>query len=254
MSSFLDTTLPAEWRSSENYQQRKDNRKPDILLMHYTGMENARWAINRLCDVEAGVSCHYLIDEMGNITQMVREEHRAWHAGKSYWHGETDINSSSIGIEIANKGHNKGYPDFPTVQMDAVIALSKDILTRWDIPSHRIIGHSDVAPRRKQDPGEKFDWQRLSKEGLGHWIAAEPIGDDKGLDIGDEGTAVKEAQTLLRDYGYNQGASGRYSQTTKYIVTAFQRHFRQQKVDGIMDLSTLNTLKKLHNSLSALQV
>ncbi len=251
MSNPLDTSLKADWRASENYQPRKDGRTPDILLMHYTGMETAEWAIRRLCDVEAGVSCHYLIDEQGNITQMVREEHRAWHAGKSYWHGETDINSASIGIEIANQGHGKGYPDFPSEQMQAVIALSKDIIRRWHIPPHRVIGHSDVAPRRKSDPGEKFNWQQLYDEGIGHWVKPEPAGDDKGLDLGDEGEAVKALQTLLRDYGYNQGMSGKYSKTTKDIVTAFQRHFRQERVDGIADHSTIETLKKLHAALAS---
>ncbi len=193
----LDTTLEAVWRPSPNYQPRRDGRKPNILLLHYTAMEKPEWAIERLCDEETGVSCHYLVAEDGAITQMVSESKRAWHAGHSYWAGETDINSASIGIEIANPCHELGYPDFPEAQMQAVEALCKDILSRHDIPPSHVLGHSDVAPRRKKDPGEKFDWARLYRAGIGHWVEPEPIGDDIGLRQGDKGDEVRHVQLAV---------------------------------------------------------
>lgn len=250
----LDTTLEAVWRPSPNYQPRRDGRKPNILLLHYTAMEKPEWAIERLCDEETGVSCHYLVAEDGAITQMVSESKRAWHAGHSYWAGETDINSASIGIEIANPGHELGYPDFPEAQMQAVEALCKDILSRHDIPPSHVLGHSDVAPRRKKDPGEKFDWARLYRAGIGHWVEPEPIGDDIGLRQGDKGDEVRYLQKLLSDYGYLSGISGRYSKETVQVVTAFQRHFRPARVDGVADRSTIATLEKLLAALPAKQL
>lgn len=244
----LETTLDAVWRPSPNYQPRRDGREPDILLLHYTAMDNAEWAVDRLCDEETGVSCHYLIAENGRITQMVSEGKRAWHAGHSFWAGETDINSSSIGIEIANKGHDMGYPDFPDVQMKAVIDLCKDILSRHDIAPRNVLGHSDVAPRRKKDPGEKFDWEQLHKAGIGLWVPPEPIGDDKPLSQGDKGDEVMRLQQMLADYGYLSGINGRYSKETVQVVTAFQRHFRPERVDGQADRSTIATLERLLES------
>lgn len=245
MTNELDTALNAHWVASPNYQIRRDHVEPDLLLLHYTGMGKAEWAIDRLCDEDAGVSCHYLVDEKGKITQMVRENMRAWHAGLSYWAGIEDVNSASIGIEIANPGHGNGYPDFPEAQMKSVRDLCRDILTRHPIPSERVIGHSDVAPRRKKDPGEKFDWARLHQAGIGHWVEPEPIGQDEGLKLNDKGDEVQSLQTLLRQYGYQQGLSGKYTKETFYVVTAFQRHFRPEKVDGVADISTIKTLEKL---------
>ena len=136
-----------------------------MLLLHYTGMDSAEAALDWLTRQESGVSCHYLVDAEGRIAQMVPESERAWHAGQSLWEGETDINSCSIGIEIHNPGHDFDYPDFPDAEMRAVEALCRDILSRHAIPSHRVLAHSDVAPGRKRDPGEKFDWERLARAG-----------------------------------------------------------------------------------------
>jgi N-acetylmuramoyl-L-alanine amidase len=208
------TTLPHDWRPSPGTGERRDGKRPDILLLHYTGMASAEAACRRLCDPDSGVSCHYLVDEHGGIVQMVEEDMRAWHAGQSFWHGERDINSRSIGIEIHNRGHESDYPDFPEAQMAAVIALCRDILGRHAIAPERVLAHSDIAPRRKLDPGEKFDWRRLHEAGIGHWVEPEPVGDDAGLGQGDEGEAVLALQRDLAAYGYDVPQSGRFDSAT----------------------------------------
>jgi N-acetylmuramoyl-L-alanine amidase len=240
-----DTSLPACWRDTPNFQSRRDGRTPTILLLHYTGMESADAALDHLCSSKSNVSCHYLIDEQGRVTQMVPEAERAWHAGQSHWAGEDDVNSASIGIEIVNKGHDLGYEDFPDEQIDAVIALSKDIIERHGISPRYVLGHSDVAPRRKKDPGEKFPWRKLHAAGIGHWVEPEPLGGDEGLGLRDTGEAVQHGQQLLADYGYLVGVNGKYGKETATVVSAFQRHFRPDKVDGRLDRSTLQTLEKL---------
>lgn len=164
---MIRTTLPHVWCPSGNFGDRKS--KVDMLLMHYTGMKSGSAAVDWLCAPESGVSCHYLVDEDGSITQMVSESKRAWHAGKSCWQGVEDINSCSVGIEVQNAGPLEDFPDFPEVQIEAVIALSKDIIARHDIVADRVLGHSDVAPGRKIDPGEKFPWEKLAKAGVGRW-------------------------------------------------------------------------------------
>ena len=151
---------------------------PSILLLHYTGVETAAKAIDWLTRAESKVSCHYAIDEAGCITQMVAEDMRAWHAGEAVWAGESDINSASIGIEIHNPGHEMGYPDFPEAQLAAVEALCRDIIARHGIRPERVLAHSDVAPTRKKDPGEKFPWARLARAGIGHWV--EPAAGHRG--------------------------------------------------------------------------
>jgi len=158
------------WRPAANAEPRRNNRAVDMIVLHYTGMDSAAAACDLLCAAEGKVSCHYLVDEDGAITAMVDEAHRAWHAGASFWKGETDTNSRSIGIEIQNPGHNLGYRDFPEAQMVAVIALCRDILSRHAIPQFHVLAHSDVAPGRKIDPGERFGWARLHAEGIGHWV------------------------------------------------------------------------------------
>ncbi|MEQ9143735.1 MAG: N-acetylmuramoyl-L-alanine amidase [Parvibaculaceae bacterium] len=221
---------------------------PTMLLMHYTGMESGEGALQRLCDADAKVSAHYLVFEDGRIVSMVDEAQRAWHAGVAHWAGERDINSASIGIEIVNPGHELGYPDFPEVQIEAVTALSQDILQRHDIPSTRVLAHSDVAPGRKADPGEKFPWDRLAAAGIGHWVA--PVEEMEGpvLDLGARGDAVSELQFQLADYGYGIVVDGQYGPVTQAVVTAFQRHFRPAKVDGAADLSTVGTLRLLRDA------
>ena len=220
----------------------------DILLLHYTGMIDGPSALKWLCNPDSKVSCHYFVDEDGKVTQLVPEAVRAHHAGVSSWEGTTDINSRSIGIEIVNPGHEHGYREFPDEQIAAVIELSWDIVSRHKIKPHHVLAHSDVAPIRKQDPGEKFPWEELYEAGIGHWIAPAAIGDGALLQPGDAGAAVSAMQAALRDYGYGQDVSGVFDEATIAVVTAFQRHFRPVRVDGIADHSTLRTLERLFSS------
>lgn len=238
-------TVPLRFVPSPNFETRRGDLSPSILLLHYTGMESAEKACAWLCDPQSKVSCHYLVDEAGGIVQMVQEDQRAWHAGESSWHGLTDINSMSIGIEIHNPGHSFGYPDFPGVQMEAVIALCQDIVQRHAIKAECVLAHSDVAPGRKIDPGEKFDWQLLHHNGIGHCVAGQPITGGPYLQEGDTGDAVLALQAMLKLYGYGIEASGLFDARTRIVVEAFQRHFRQARVDGIADQSTIETLHKL---------
>ena len=224
-----------------------DNRRspPDMLVLHYTGMRTADEAVARLRDPEAKVSAHYVIDEDGSILRLVAEERRAWHAGKGAWQGETDCNAASIGIEIVNPGHEFGYRDFPEVQIDAVIRLIGDIRSRWTIPDARIIGHSDLAPERKQDPGERFPWKRLAGEGHGLWFEPAPerieaLGAPLG--VGDEGLGVIVLRAGLHRLGYGLQPGGDYDGATKLTVEAFQRHWRPAQIDGVADGETRATL------------
>ncbi len=239
-------------RPSPNFNERPEGRAVDILLLHYTGMASAEEAATRLCDPAAKVSSHYMVDEGGAITRMVPEHFRAWHAGAGTWAGDTDINGCSIGIEIANGGHDFGCPPYPEAQMRAVEALCLDILSRHPIPPRRVLGHSDIAPTRKADPGEWFDWARLARAGVGVWLEPEPLIEGPVLQNGDRGDTVAELQYLLADYGYGLEVLGRYDETTKAVVTAFQRHFRPQKVDGVADLSTVATLRRLLEAVKSL--
>ncbi len=182
---------------AEPRRRARGGRTPDMLILHYTGMESAEAALDWLTRQESEVSCHYLVDEDGRIAQLVTESERAWHAGQSLWAGETDLNSCSIGIEIHNPGHDFDYPDFPDAQMRAVEALCLDILSRHAIPPARVLAHSDVAPGRKRDPGEKFDWQRLARAGIGLWVPPAPLEGDAGLGPGDEGETVAALQRAL---------------------------------------------------------
>ncbi len=218
---------------------------PDILLLHYTGMPTASDALNWLCNPESKVSSHYFVDEDGKITQLVAESARGQHAGVSSWEGTTDINSRSIGIEIVNPGHEHGYRDFPDAQIEAVIHLGADIVKRHKIKPTRVLAHSDVAPQRKQDPGEKFPWEPLHEAGVGHWIAPVAIGEGALLQPGDRGAAVTAMQAALKEYGYGIETNGKFDELTTAVVTAFQRHFRPGLVDGIADHSTLRTLERL---------
>lgn len=241
-----DTTLVAALRPATNFEPRRGIGKPSILLLHYTGVATAAKAIEWLTCVESRVSCHYAIDEAGCITQMVAEDMRAWHAGEAVWDGESDINSASIGIEIYNPGHEMGYPDFPEVQLKAVEALCRDIIGRQGIRPERVLAHSDVAPTRKKDPGEKFPWARLARAGIGHWVEPQPvIAAEPGLGIAVAGPLVADVQLLLRKYGYGIEATGVVDGKTEFVVTAFQRHFRPLRVDGRIDQSTITTLERL---------
>ena len=241
-----ESCVVAEVRPSPNHGERTGGLRPDMILLHYTGMIDAAVALDRLCAPGSEVSAHYLVLEDGRIIQMVQESRRAWHAGVSSWAGQSDINSCSIGIEIANPGHGFGYPDFPKRQIAAVTALCRGIQTRNTIPPARVLAHSDVAPSRKQDPGEKFPWRTLWDSGVGHWVKPTPITEGGAvLALGDRGDAVTSIQDLLGKYGYDITITGTYDSTTHDAVKAFQRHFRPERVDGIVDESTRLTLQEL---------
>lgn len=216
-----------------------------MLILHYTGMESADAALDWLCAAESRVSCHYFVEENGGIVQLVPENRRAWHAGVSCWRGNRDVNSRSIGIEIANPGHENGYPPFGEAQMAAVGALCRDLVDRLAIPARNVLAHSDVAPGRKRDPGEKFDWARLHRLGVGHWVEPAPIRDGMPVQKGGHGPAVRDLQSKLADYGYDVVVDGEFDGATETVVTAFQRHFRPERIDGIADPSTVATLDRL---------
>jgi N-acetylmuramoyl-L-alanine amidase len=220
---------------SPNFDTRRG--PPDMLVLHYTGMETGEAALERMRDPEAKVSAHYMVEEDGRIFRLVPEERRAWHAGKSWWKGEKDCNAVSVGVEIVNPGHEFGYRDFPEAQVAAVIALLGDIRSRWDIPNDRILGHSDVAPDRKTDPGELFPWKRLAHEGHGLWFEPKPA-PGPALTVGDEGVGVFALQAGLHRFGYEPAASGKYDEETATVVAAFQRHWRPERVDGVADGET----------------
>ena len=235
-------------RASPSHDSR-GGRAVRFLIFHYTGMANAKVAIDRLCDPTAKVSAHYCVDEEGLVTAMVPEDRRAWHAGLSSWAGESDINALSIGIEIANGGHEFGLPDYPMAQMQALALLSADILKRHHIAPADVLGHSDVAPARKADPGEKFDWRWLAAQRIGHWVEPAPL-DLPGpvLQLGMTGEDVQALQMALADYGYAIETNGQFDKQTQAVVSAFQRHFRTSKIDGRADASTQDTLKRLINT------
>lgn len=230
---------------SPNFDERTGLTHPDMIILHYTGMQFSHEALHRLCDPKARVSSHYVVMEQGSIIQLVPENKRAWHAGVSSWGGDTDINSRSVGIEICNPGHDFGYPDFPARQIAAVITLCRSILKRHVIRPENIVAHSDVAPSRKQDPGEKFPWKLLAQSGVGLWVDPVNVADPDPIKAGDVGQKVTDLQRALGSYGYGIEVTGRYDISTEEVVTAFQRHFRQKKVDGIADASTRETLRKL---------
>src|ERR1019366_1357089 len=248
MPSFPpDSFIVSDVVPSPNHDERKDGRPPDMILLHYTGMPTGEAALARLTTAVSKVSAHYVVFEDGRIVQCVPETLRAWHAGVAAWAGDTDVNSRSIGIEIVNPGHEFGYCDFPLRQIAAVISLCKSIITRrGPISADRILGHSDVAPSRKQDPGERFPWGLLSESGIGHWVRAAPLNLDGGtLKLGDHGEPVSRLQRTLRNYGYGIEETGSFDDATRDVVTAFQRHFRPARIDGVADPSTLLTLRAL---------
>ena len=223
--TFIDAPSP-------NFDAR--TKVPDMIVLHYTGMQTGEAALARLCDPETKVSSHYLVEEDGRIFRLVAEERRAWHAGVSFWKGEEGVNHASIGIEIVNPGHEFGYRAFPEAQIDAVIALVADIRTRWEIEDSRIIGHSDVAPARKQDPGELFPWKRLAEAGHGVWAEADPAPGEP-LSEGAEGVGVFALQAGLTRLGYDCAPTGKFDQATREVVLAFQRHWVQTRFDGVAD-------------------
>jgi N-acetylmuramoyl-L-alanine amidase len=250
MTTFTpDSSIVSDVIPSPNYGERNNGRVPDMILLHYTGMPDVEGAIKRLCSAGTDVSAHYIVMEDGRIVQCVPEDKRAWHAGVASWAGEEDINSCSIGVEIINRGHDWGYPEFPLRQIAAVIALCRGIILRRKVPTHRVLGHSDVAPSRKKDPGEKFPWHSLANSGVGHWVEPAPIMRSEALKLGTISEEVRNMQRALAKYGYGIPTTGQYDGPTRDVVMAFQRHFRPARIDGTADQSTLMTLHALLTSL-----
>ena len=249
MSGFSSDYSGAEVCVSPNFGARRDDMQPNCLILHYTGMESGVAAQNWLCATESEVSSHYLVHEDGRVVQMVRESDRAWHAGAGTWKGRSDVNSFSIGIEIVNCGPLANFPEFPDVQIDAVAALACDICARHAISPECVLAHSDVAPGRKIDPGERFPWARLHEMGVGHHVAPSPIQGGRFLAPGDRGEPVEALQSMLSLYGYDLEINGLFADQTRIVVEAFQRHFRPAKVDGVADRSTIETLHRLLSAL-----
>lgn len=252
MSIQADTGLTTKVSPSPNHGERVDEASINMLVLHYTGMTDGPTALRRLCDPRAEVSAHYMVEVDGSITQCVPEARRAWHAGKSCWKGERDLNSCSIGLEIVNPGHDGGYPDFPRQQIEVVTDLARDICDRHDILPWRILAHSDIAPERKMDPGEKFPWSSLARNGVGHYVPPAPITPGLFMQVGESGQPVEAVQSLFAVYGYDIDINGCFDEVTRNVVQAFQRHFRPDQVDGVVDLSTLRTLQALLTGLPAL--
>ncbi len=250
MTPIPDSSLAAEFLASPNFGERRGMGRPNALILHYTGMLTAEAALALLTDPASEVSAHYFVWEDGRIVQLVAERDRAWHAGRGHWKGESDLNSVSIGIEIANPGHDGGAPPYPERQIAATIALARDIISRRKIPSERVLAHSDVAPTRKRDPGESFPWARLFEGGGGPWGAPAPISGGPLFRHEEEGPPVRALQAMLALYGYGQELTGVYDRHTRAVVAAFQRHFRPERVDGEADASTVSTLKALIESLA----
>lgn len=221
---------------SLNHGPREPGTVIDMLVLHYTGMRTGREALDRLCDPAAEVSAHYLVEEDGRVMRLVSEDRRAWHAGIAWWRGHSDINNRSIGIEIVNPGHEFGYRPFPEVQMAAVEALCLDILGRHRaIPPCNVVGHSDVAPWRKEDPGELFDWQRLAAAGIGLWP------DEAAVKAA---SAEGDARKLLEAVGYRVDGNS----SVERALVAFQRHFRPSDLSGRADADTVRCLNAVHSS------
>jgi len=247
---LTDSPLAHRVVASPNFGERHHFTAPECLILHYTGMPTGAAALQRLCDPNAEVSCHYLIWEDGRIDQLAPEAKRAWHAGKSQWGDITDLNSASIGIEIVSAGHVAVHgvetpPAFPPAQIKAVIALCKDICTRHHIAPARVLAHSDIAPGRKIDPGELFPWAELAAHGVGHYVQPAPLKEGNLIAKGSIGPPVSALQSLLRDYGYSIEINGVYDDKCATVVAAFQRHFRPARVDGVADVSTVLTLREL---------
>ena len=230
---------------SPNFDSRGE-QQIDVLVMHYTDMLTADAAVAQLQNPESKVSAHYVVSEEGEIFSLVAEENRAWHAGESHWRGHNNLNARSIGIEIANTGHSHGYVPFTSAQMAAVTILSQSIITRHDIPPRNIVGHSDIAFLRKQDPGHLFDWQHLARNGVGIFPENTRPMVGSHLARGDKGNKVIRLQTALSNWGYGLKLDGDYGIKTEKCVTAFQRHYRPGDIGGTWDDECAGLLAALH--------
>ena len=212
---------------SPNFDERPAGTDIDILVLHYTGLKTLQEALDRLIDPASKVSAHYVVAENGEIFCLVPEDKRAWHAGVSYWRGLTDVNAHSIGIELENPGHEFGYHIFPSLQMNALIDLSRDLLSRYEITGRNIVGHSDIAPRRKKDPGELFDWKFMANKGVGLW-PAENTGKGPWHDL----------EIWLSALGYE-------TNNITATLRAFQRHYLPSSISGQADTITRRTINAL---------
>jgi N-acetylmuramoyl-L-alanine amidase len=251
LSAFSpDSPLTGLIIPSPNIGERKEGKRPDCIVLHYTGMSDCDAAIRWLANPDSQVSAHYVVREDGVIVQMVAEAARAWHAGKGIWQGDDDINSSSIGIEICNLGHDladlsKPYPDFPDSQIQSVIALVLNIVARRKMDPRRVLAHSDLAPRRKVDPGERFPWPRLAKHGLGLFVPPRPLKMGHAVMEGAHGRTVLNLKQRFKKLGFGVTEGDVFDEDFTFVVKAFQRHWRPEKVDGIIDPSTRGTLADL---------
>lgn len=216
---------------SPNQDERPRGAAIDMLVLHYTGMKTADEALARLCDTSARVSAHYTVGTDGRVFFHVPEERRAWHAGVSFWAGDTNVNGRSIGIELVNPGHEFGYVPFAQAQIAALIDLVRGILSRHPIPPNRVLGHSDVAPARKTDPGELFPWQHLAESGIGAWPKLSSPA--RGGGVARSGTEGADPAPGLARYGY--GLPPYTDVSLEAVITAFQRHFRPSAVNGRWD-------------------
>jgi N-acetylmuramoyl-L-alanine amidase len=230
---------------SPNHDARPADTPIDTLVLHYTGMPSGAAALSRLCDASARVSAHYLVEEDGRVFRLVADERRAWHAGIAYWRGHRDINARSIGIEIVNPGHEFGYRKFPVKQMAAVRELARDIMDRHPIPPRNVVAHSDVAPERKEDPGELFDWRYLASKGVGLCPKPNATTRVREFAIGERDTAIADAQGKLVKWGYEVPTHGLFEAKTERVLIAFQRRYRQQRFDGRLDAETVALLDAL---------
>ena len=223
---------------SANHEPRPQGASIDMLVLHYTGMETPEAALQRLCDPESKVSAHYFIEEDGTIRQLVEDSERAWHAGVSYWQGRENLNHYSIGVEIVNPGHEFGYRDFPAVQMQAVRDLCLHLIKTHKIPQYNVVAHSDIAPDRKEDPGEKFDWKFLAREGVGIWPAAYDVTQMPDMRV---------AMTALTTIGYKVGTN----LDNILAIKAFQRRYRPELIDGSLDHHTYGRILELAEIVTA---
>lgn len=234
-------------QKSPNFNDRPEKASVDILVMHYTGMKTADAALQRMLDPTAEVSAHYMVYEDGKVISLVDEEKRAWHAGISCWRGIASLNDISVGIEIVNTGHEFGYVPFPDKQMESVKKLAKEIMERHGIEARNVVGHSDIAPSRKEDPGELFDWQALAEEGVGLWPDVKKVwrGSDVLVEPGKEDVDVARIQKMLSDYGYHIRVDGYFGSKTEDVIKAYKRHFVPEQLNVCWDKLAEERLKKL---------
>ena len=233
MSKFKADHKTARVRPSPNFGERKDGKSVNTIILHYTGMVSGEAAEDWLCNPQSEVSSHYLVHEDGRIVQMVRER------------GGADLTSVSVGIEIVNPGHAFGYTDFPARQINSVIRLCRGIILRHGVMPDRVLAHSDIAPGRKVDPGEKFPWGKLASKSIGHFVEPEPLTGGRFFALGDEGQPIEALQAMLALLGYDMPVTGVFDGQTEKNMKAFQLHFRPEKIDGVADVSTIATLHKL---------